>query len=280
MISPRRCRGRSISISSRFRATSSDAGSGTSALSGPHAVGSCLRCRRARARAGARMVQCEPRRRRERGPGRVDPTRGGGLLEARRAPGRGRRDRHRRPRRAREAHRANAREGVRRGGAENLVFGKDESRRAEYLVGGTVRELQCRTKYNALSCRIGVEWQVLDVVRDEVVYEVISRASVLDRPADQKDRIAGLLLDRAMDSLLRRDRFRRALAEHAPAAASPVFPSRHDREVRARAKGRRERRRPARLRRGRPRARWLRQRGLRERGRPRRTAAHVVEGPT
>jgi hypothetical protein len=60
-------------------------------------------------------------------------------------------------------------------GAESLVFGKDASRRAELLLGGTVRELDCIEKYGRLNCRIGVEWQLLDVMRDAVVYTVMSR---------------------------------------------------------------------------------------------------------
>jgi S1-C subfamily serine protease len=109
-------------------------------------------------------------------------------------------------------------------GAENLVFGKDESRRAEYLVGGTVREAACHPHASALNCRVGVEWQVLDVARDQVVYTVMSRAVVLDVAAADKERLAGLLLDGAMDALLARDGFRLTLAAPKSDAKASQFP--------------------------------------------------------
>jgi S1-C subfamily serine protease len=95
-------------------------------------------------------------------------------------------------------------------GAENLVFGKDESGRAKYVVGGTVKEVACMTKGLRVRCRVGVEWQLLDVARDEVVYSVMTRATK-EVPGDQKDRMAGGLLDAAMDRLLDRPRFRERL---------------------------------------------------------------------
>jgi S1-C subfamily serine protease len=109
-------------------------------------------------------------------------------------------------------------------GAENLVFGKDESRRAEYLVGGTVREVECREHTGLLSCSVGVEWQLLDVERDQVVYTVMDRVAVIDDPVAEKDRMAGRLLDRAMDALLDRPRFRAALKAHDDAASAPASP--------------------------------------------------------
>lgn len=42
-------------------------------------------------------------------------------------------------------------------GAENLVFGKDKSSAADFLLGGTVRELECVTQQMKASCRIGLE---------------------------------------------------------------------------------------------------------------------------
>src|SRR5262245_46669631 len=49
-------------------------------------------------------------------------------------------------------------------GAESLVFGKDHAERADFLLGGTVRELRC-LETDALRCEIGVEWQLLNVRR-------------------------------------------------------------------------------------------------------------------
>ncbi len=111
-------------------------------------------------------------------------------------------------------------------GAENLVFGKDETQRADFLVGGTVRELDCKERRVTFTCRIGVEWQVLDVARDAVVYTVLSRAAIYDHNKDDKERVAGMLLDGAMDSLLRRDDLREAIAtREKPQLAAPHFAS-------------------------------------------------------
>jgi S1-C subfamily serine protease len=109
-------------------------------------------------------------------------------------------------------------------GAENLVFGKDESSRAQYLLGGTVREVACTEAHGWLNCRIGVEWQVLDVASDRVVYKVMSRAAVRSSSAD-KGRMAGQLLDWALDVLVKRDSFRRALTPRAAVDDTPAFPA-------------------------------------------------------
>jgi S1-C subfamily serine protease len=72
---------------------------------------------------------------------------------------------------------------------------------------------------------MGVEWPVLDVERDEVVYSVLARVAVHDQPMD-KERIAARLLDGAMDHLLDRARFRQALAAKADGASpAPAFVS-------------------------------------------------------
>lgn len=64
-------------------------------------------------------------------------------------------------------------------GAENLVFEKDESRRAEFRLGGIVRELDCMpVRRGVVNCSLGVEWQLLDVARDAVVYKLLARSAV------------------------------------------------------------------------------------------------------
>lgn len=110
-------------------------------------------------------------------------------------------------------------------GAENLVFGKDESRRAEFLLGGTLREVECVPHGWASNCRIGIEWQVLDVARDEVVYTALTRAVVYDTSLNDKEKVAGALVDGALDSLLGRDMFRRTLAKKDSDANTPAFSS-------------------------------------------------------
>jgi S1-C subfamily serine protease len=96
-------------------------------------------------------------------------------------------------------------------GAESLVFDKDESQRAAFKLGGIVRELDCRT-VRGFSCRVGIEWQLLDVARDAVVYTVFSRAIVRDLTPSEAPRMASRLLLEALDQLLVRDAFRRMLA--------------------------------------------------------------------
>jgi S1-C subfamily serine protease len=64
-------------------------------------------------------------------------------------------------------------------GAEDLVFDKDDAEKADLLLGGTVRELECVRKPNFANCRVGIEWQVQDVRRGEVVYRVLSRYALL-----------------------------------------------------------------------------------------------------
>jgi S1-C subfamily serine protease len=111
-------------------------------------------------------------------------------------------------------------------GAENLVFGKDDTRRAQYLIGGTVRELACVQRGRTLGCRVGVEWQVLDVTRDQVVYSVMSRAPVLRLPDWQQERMPAMLLTAALDRLLDRDDFRLAITPSPTEKPSkPEFPA-------------------------------------------------------
>jgi S1-C subfamily serine protease len=108
-------------------------------------------------------------------------------------------------------------------GAENLVFDKDESRRAQFLLGGTVREVACNETWRSLNCRMGVEWQLLDVATEAVVYKVTSRVAVLDSSDRDKSHMSGMLLDRSIDSVLKRDAFRRTLTEKQAAAEEPSF---------------------------------------------------------
>jgi hypothetical protein len=65
-------------------------------------------------------------------------------------------------------------------GAESLVFNKDEGDRADFVLGGTVRELACRDVERQTNCRIGIDWELLDRARDEVVYQVRSRNAAFD----------------------------------------------------------------------------------------------------
>jgi serine protease Do len=97
-------------------------------------------------------------------------------------------------------------------GAENLVFGKDESERADVVLGGTVKELDCRNVYRELRCSVGVEWQLLDRERDEVVYRVLTRYAAFQLPRDNDTAVGKTLTIGALRSLMDRPRFRKLLS--------------------------------------------------------------------
>lgn len=112
-------------------------------------------------------------------------------------------------------------------GAENLVFDRDEKNRARFSLGGTIRELTCEGGPHGTSCRVGVEWQVLDEERDAVIYSVLSRATVLGRPVStgvDQARMSRALLTGALDSLLSRPRFAGALTDPGGDKAGPAPP--------------------------------------------------------
>ncbi len=96
-------------------------------------------------------------------------------------------------------------------GAENLVFGKDEAARADLVLGGTVKELACRKRGQQVRCSVGIEWQLLDRERDEVVYRVLSRYAGLNLPRDNDAAVGRALTLGALRSLSKRPRFRQLL---------------------------------------------------------------------
>ena len=98
-------------------------------------------------------------------------------------------------------------------GAESLVFDRDDSNRADFLLGGTVREVYCLTVSAQTNCRIGIDWEVLDRGRDEVVYRV--RARHVESAVDRKDSavVGRKLVLGALRSLMRRQHFMALLNE-------------------------------------------------------------------
>jgi S1-C subfamily serine protease len=96
-------------------------------------------------------------------------------------------------------------------GAESLVFGKDEADRADVVLGGTVTELRCVRLRGQLRCSIGVEWQLLDRERDQVVYRVLSRYGNLDLPRENDALVGRTLTLGALGSLMKRARFKQLL---------------------------------------------------------------------
>ncbi len=108
-------------------------------------------------------------------------------------------------------------------GAENLVFNKDRSDAAELALGGTVTELECAKPRGGMSCRIGVEWQVLDVKSDTVVYRVLTRAVQRYIPPAQEPQMGKRLLTGALESLMSRPAFKSVNRQKAkPASPSGV----------------------------------------------------------
>lgn len=104
-------------------------------------------------------------------------------------------------------------------GAENLVFGGDHGSQADMMLGGTVTQLECKSgsSYSNVSCVMGVEWQVLDVASDAVVYKVLSRGRVLDAPKAPASTLGKRLVVANLASLSQRPNFRRLLEAEPPA---------------------------------------------------------------
>ena len=103
--------------------------------------------------------------------------------------------------------------GIQAVGAENLVFGSDHGARADLMLGGTVTELACqpgRISAN-VSCRMGIEWQVLDIGNDLVVYKLLSRGSVLDFPKQPTATLGKRLVVANLESLSKHAEFQRLL---------------------------------------------------------------------
>lgn len=98
-------------------------------------------------------------------------------------------------------------EGFNAVGAESLVFNKDEGERADLVLGGTVKEAHCEVPIRRLRCNIGIEWQLLDRERDEVVYRVLSRFADLDLPRKNDALAARTLVMGALHQLMKRRRF-------------------------------------------------------------------------
>ncbi len=94
-------------------------------------------------------------------------------------------------------------------GAENLVFGKDDAEKADLILGGTVKELDCNHVGGALRCSVGIEWQLLDRESDRVVYRVLSRHAELALPKDNDAAAGKALTLGALRKLLERPAFRR-----------------------------------------------------------------------
>ncbi len=99
--------------------------------------------------------------------------------------------------------------------AESLGVGRDDAQAADFLLGGTLSEFECRERGLLLDCRVGIEWQLLDVRADVVVYKVTARKAVFGIPEADTPRLARELVLGTLDSLVKRTPFRQQLARKA-----------------------------------------------------------------
>lgn len=112
-------------------------------------------------------------------------------------------------------------------GAESLVFARDDSAKADFALGGTLREVSCNKDIPKDDCcRVGVDWELLDVVRDQVVYQHRSRYGECHLSALDDKVVGRRLLIGALRSLLHRDQFSNELrARKVDQAEKPYAPA-------------------------------------------------------
>jgi S1-C subfamily serine protease len=120
-------------------------------------------------------------------------------------------------------------EGFRGVGAESLVFQRDDSSQADFALGGTMRELDCKKEGARHDCcRVGVDWELLDIVRQEVVYKHRSRYGECHLSTVDADSGGRRLAIGALRALLHRPRFvselkeRKALQDDKPYAPANI----------------------------------------------------------
>ncbi len=112
-------------------------------------------------------------------------------------------------------------------GAESLVFGKDRGDEAELLLGGTVRELECvPVPQRGGACRVGIDWELLDVRRDVVVYRALTRFAVYGFNLAKPTGVPTRLVLGALRSLVQRPAFRALMIRSAgPRATEKPYPA-------------------------------------------------------
>jgi S1-C subfamily serine protease len=124
-------------------------------------------------------------------------------------------------------------------GAESLIFDKDNSNQARFLLGGTVTDLDCNVVRGSMrpgrACAIAVQWEVMDADADRVVYRVTTKYELLAlRGTIAQDSSLGRdLVMGAFHSLLARPRFVEALRRRGEGTAGKRFPAASFRACRA-----------------------------------------------
>lgn len=106
-------------------------------------------------------------------------------------------------------------------GAESLVFDKDRSDEADFVLGGTVFSGKCEKDWGVTDCVVGIKWEVLDVAQDEVIYtaRVYGQAHL-----QSTDKLATTLITDALHSLIKKPKFKQLLAPKTVTTPSPGFP--------------------------------------------------------
>ena len=116
--------------------------------------------------------------------------------------------------------------GIHAVGGEDDVFSRNGTRAPELLLGGVVREFECEPWGNRLNCRIGLQWQLLDVRTERVLYETTVRVVEYGiQTRTQSADVGRALLGKGLQSLLRRSRFRGLLVRPESAVADMTFPT-------------------------------------------------------
>jgi serine protease Do len=92
-------------------------------------------------------------------------------------------------------------------GAESLVFEKDEGQRADLVLGGTVRELECRYVNRHNNCRVGIQWELLDREQDTIIYRTFARSMAREVDRETPAAAGRRLTLGALTNLMQRPRF-------------------------------------------------------------------------
>ncbi len=98
-------------------------------------------------------------------------------------------------------------------GAENLVFDQDRSRDAEYVLGGTLTELECPSK-RPLNCRIAIGGCARTSRRRKVRYTAMTRGVSYGADPRNADGLGRALVLERLNSLTRRKTFVSRLETH------------------------------------------------------------------
>jgi hypothetical protein len=114
--------------------------------------------------------------------------------------------------------------GIRVVGGDDDPFARP-SAGPELILGGVVRELDCKPMNGALNCRFGLEWQMFDVRTQHVIYQALVRGAEYDirRDASSTD-VGKQMLTQAIDSLVARPRFKKLLEPTESSNHEAAFP--------------------------------------------------------